>query len=72
MALSNDIGNFQRLVMTKQGLYYDETPYTLERKLSENIWWLVELSQCLDIDIQTEMANSLSDKEKQLNIKTRK
>ena len=72
MALSNDIGNFQRLVMTKQGRYYDETPYTLERKLSENIWWLVELSQCLDIGIQTEMANFLSDKEKQLNIKTRK
>lgn len=30
LALSNDIGNFQRLVMTKQGRYYDETPYTLE------------------------------------------
>ena len=72
MALSNDIGNFQRLVMTKQGRYYDETPNTLERKLSENIWWLVELSQRLDIDIQTEMENFLSDKEKQLNIKTRK
>lgn len=38
LALSNDIGNFQRLVMTKQGRYYDETPYTLEQKLSENIW----------------------------------
>ena len=72
LALSNDIGNFQRLVMTKQGRYYDETPNTLERKLSENIWWLVELSQRLDIDIQTEMENFLSDKEKQLNIKTRK
>ena len=64
LALSNDIGNFQRLVMTKQGRYYDETPYTLEHKLSENIWWLVELSQRLDIDIQTEMANFLSDKRK--------
>ena len=32
LALSNDIGNFQRLVMTKQGRYYDETPYTLEQK----------------------------------------
>ena len=72
LALSNDIGNFQRLVMTKQGRYYDETPYTLEQKLSENIWWLVELSQRLDIDILTEMENFLSDKEKQLNIKTRK
>ena len=72
LALSNDIGNFQRLVMTKQGRYYDETPYTLERKLSENIWWLVELSQRLDIDILTEMENFLSDKEKQLNIQTRK
>lgn len=58
--------------MTKQGRYYDETPYTLEQKLSENIWRLVELSQRLDIDILTEMENFLSDKEKQLNIKTRK
>lgn len=72
LALSNDIGNFQRLVMTQQGRYYDETLYILEQKLSENIWWLVELSQRLDIDILTEMANFLSDKEKQLNIKTRK
>ena len=72
LALSNDIGNFQRLVMTKQGRYYDETPYTLVHKLSENIWWLVELSQRLDIDILTEMENFLSDKEKQLNIQTRK
>ena len=74
LALSNDIGNFQRLVMTKQGRYYDETLYILEQKLSENIWWLVELSQRLDIDILTltEMENFLSDKEKQLNIKTMK
>ena len=72
LALSNDIGNFQRLVMTKQGRYYDEIPHTLEQKLSENIWWLVELSQRLDVDILTEMENFLSDKEKQLNIKTRK
>lgn len=48
--------------MTKQGRYYDETPYTLEQKLSENIWWLLELSQRLDIDILTEMKNFLSDK----------
>ena len=72
LVLSNDIGNFLRLVMRKQGRYYDEIPYTLEQKLSENIWWLVELSQRLDVDILTEMENFLSDKEKQLNIKTRK
>ncbi|HEV6327817.1 TPA: MazG-like protein [Streptococcus pneumoniae] len=58
--------------MTKQGCYYDETSYTLEQKLSENIWWLLELSQRLDIDILTEMENFLSDKEKQLNVRTRK
>lgn len=58
--------------MTKQGRYYDETPYTQEQKLSENIWWLLELSQRLDIDILTEMKNFLSDKEKQLNVRTRK
>ena len=72
LTLSNDIGNFQRLVMIKQGCYYDETPHTLEQKLSENIWQLVELFQRLDVDILTEMENFLSDKEKQLNIKTRK
>lgn len=66
LALSNDIGNFQRLVMIKQGRYYDETPYTLEHKLSENIWWLVELSQRLDIDILTKMANFLSDIQKSM------
>lgn len=70
LTLSNDIGNFQRLVMTKQERYYDETPYTLEQKLSENIWWLLELSQRLDIDILTEMENFLSDKDKQLNVRT--
>lgn len=58
--------------MTKQRRYYDETSYTLEQKLSENIWWLLELSQRLDIDILTEMENFLSDKEKQLIVRTRK
>ena len=72
LALSNDIGNFLRLVMKARRRYYDEIPHTLEQKLSENIWWLVELSQRLDVDILTEMENFLSDKEKQLNIKTRK
>ena len=69
LALSNDIGNFQRLVMTKQGRYYDETPYTLEQQLSD-IPWLLKLSQPFDIDILTEMENFLSDKEKQLNVRT--
>lgn len=35
LALSNDIGNFQWLVMTKQGRYYDETPYTLEQNFQK-------------------------------------
>ncbi|MGT2929110.1 MazG-like protein [Streptococcus dentasini] len=69
LALSNDIGNLQRLVMTKQGRYYDETPYTLEQKLAENLWWLIELAQRLDVDIQTELETFLSEKEKQLNIR---
>ncbi|HET6042900.1 TPA: MazG-like protein, partial [Streptococcus pneumoniae] len=34
------------------------------------IWWLLELSQRLDIDILTEMENFFSDKEKQLNVRT--
>lgn len=69
LALSNDIGNLNRLVMTKQGRYYDETPYTLEQKLAENIWWLIELAERLDVDIAKEVENFLTFKEKQLGIK---
>lgn len=64
LALSNDIGNMNRLVMTKFDRYYDETPYTLEQKLAENIWWLVELSSRLNIDIEKELDDFLTEKEK--------
>ncbi|OTN74317.1 hypothetical protein A5826_002632 [Enterococcus faecium] len=63
LALSNDIGNLDRLVMTKNGRYYDETPYTLEHKLAENIWWLIELSDRLDVDIESELEKFLTEKE---------
>lgn len=63
LALSNDIGNLDRLVMTKSGRYYDETPYTLEHKLAENIWWLIELSDRLDVDIESELEKFLTEKE---------
>ena len=63
LALSNDIGNLDRLVMTKNGRYYDETPYTLEHKLAENIWWLIELSERLDVDIESELEKFLTEKE---------
>ena len=52
-----------RLIMTKQGRYYDETPYSLEHKMAENIWWLIELADRLDIDIQKEMETFLTQKE---------
>lgn len=68
LALSNDIGNLQRLVMTKQGRYYNETPYRLESKLAENIWWLLELANRLDIDVEAEMEEFLSEKEELLDI----
>ncbi|WP_228068169.1 MULTISPECIES: hypothetical protein [unclassified Neisseria] len=68
LALSNDIGNMNRLIMTKQGRYYDETPYRLEHKLAENIWWLIELADRLNIDIQKEMEAFLAEKEKQFGI----
>ncbi|MDV7718342.1 MazG-like protein [Pediococcus ethanolidurans] len=64
LALSNDIGNLNRLVMTKNGRYYDETPYTLEQKLAENIWWLMELSDRLDVNIESELEKFLAEKEK--------
>ena len=57
------------LALTKQGRYYDETPYQLEQKLAENIWWLIELADRLDIDIQKEMETFLAQKEEQLGIK---
>lgn len=63
LALSNDIGNLNRLVMTRQGRYYDETPYRLESKLAENIWWLIELANRLDVDIHAELETFLSEKE---------
>ncbi|TWS95496.1 MULTISPECIES: MazG-like protein [unclassified Streptococcus] len=69
LALGNDIGNLNRLVMTHQGRYYDETPYQLEQKLVENIWWLITLADRLDIDVQTEMETFLNDKEQLLQIK---
>ena len=69
LALTNDIGNMNRLIMTKQGRYYDETPYQLEQKLAENIWWWIELADRLDIDIQEEMETFLAQKEELLGIK---
>lgn len=69
LALTNDIGNMNRLIMTKQGRYYDETPYTLEHKIAENIWWLIELADRLDIDIRKEMETFLTQKEELLGIK---
>ncbi|MGT2926241.1 MazG-like protein [Streptococcus cuniculipharyngis] len=69
LALTNDIGHMNRLVMTKQGRYYDETPYKLEHKLAENIWWLIALADRLDIDIQQEMETFLVQKEELLGIK---
>ncbi|HEM3182253.1 TPA: MazG-like protein [Streptococcus suis] len=69
LALTNDIGNMNRLIMTKQGRYYNETPYTLEHKMAENIWWLIELADRLDIDIQKEMETFLAQKEELLGIK---
>lgn len=71
LALTNDIGNMNRLIMTKQGRYYDETPYQLEHKLAENIWWLIELANRLDIDIQKEMETFLAQKEELLGIKNK-
>ncbi|MDG3229027.1 MazG-like protein [Streptococcus suis] len=71
LALTNDIGNMNRLIMTKQGRYYDETPYTLEHKMDENIWWLIELADRLDIDIQKEMETFLAQKEELLGIKNK-
>lgn len=68
LALTNDIGNMNRLVMTRQGRYYDETPYRLEGKLAENIWWLLELANRLDIDIQKEMETFLTEKEQLLGV----
>ncbi|TKK44102.1 MazG-like protein [Streptococcus agalactiae] len=44
------------------------TPYRLEQKLAENIWWLIELANRLDVDIEKEMESFLSEKEQLLKI----
>ena len=54
--------------MTQEGRYYDETPYQLSEKLAANIWWLIELSQRLNIDIETELEKFLAKREQQLSI----
>lgn len=68
LALSNDIGNLNRLVMTRKGRYYDEKPFRLEQKLAEDIWWLIELANRLNVDIEKEMESFLSEKEQLLKI----
>ena len=60
--------NLNRLVMTRKGRYYDETPFRLEQKLAENIWWLIELANRLNVDIEKEMESFLSEKEQLLKI----
>lgn len=72
LAMTNDVGNLVRLVMTKRGRYHDEPPYQLESKLAELIWWAVELSQRLDIDLQEALEQFLSDKEQLLKINDHK
>jgi hypothetical protein len=37
--------------------------------MAENIWWLIELADRLDIDIQKEMETFLTQKEELLGIK---
>lgn len=71
LALTNDIGNMNRLIMTKQGRYYDDPPYQLEQKLVENIWWLVSLADRLAVDLQQEMETFLTQKEELLGIKNK-
>lgn len=66
LAFLTDAGLVGRLTMADQNRWPDETDNTLEYKISECIWWLLILSDRMDIDIEKYLEKFLSDKEKML------
>ncbi|MGN1370732.1 MAG: hypothetical protein ACI4XM_00415 [Candidatus Coprovivens sp.] len=62
MAFMTDAGLVGRLTMDNQNRWPDESDNSLEQKISECIWWLMVLSDRMNIDVE----KFLSDKEKML------
>lgn len=66
LAFLTDAGLVGRLTMDNQKRWPDETGNSLEHKISECIWWLMVLSDRMNIDIEESLVKFLSDKEKML------
>lgn len=66
LAFLTDAGLVGRLTMDNQNRWPKETDDTLEHKISECIWWLMVLSDRMNIDIEMGLEKFLSEKEKLL------
>ena len=66
LAFLTDSGLVGRLTMDNQKRWPDESDNSLEHKISECIWWLMVLSDRMNIDIEKELEKFLSDKENML------
>ncbi|RZJ53349.1 MAG: MazG-like protein [Flavobacterium sp.] len=67
LAFLTDAGLVGRLTMSQQGRWpKNNTDEELKHKLGESIWWLVVLSERMNIDIEDAVENFLSKTEKML------
>lgn len=68
LAFLTDAGLVGRLTMSQQERWPQggDTEYELEHKLGECIWWLIILSERMNIDISKALDKFLSETEKQL------
>lgn len=67
LAFLTDAGLVGRLTMDNQERWPDDSKLTIEHKISECIWWLMVLSNRMNIDIEKELGKFLSEKERMLN-----
>lgn len=66
LAFLTDAGLVGRLTMDNQNRWPDESDNNLGHKISECIWWLMVLSDRMDIDVEKELEKFLSSKEELL------
>lgn len=65
----NDAALVWRLTMSQQERWpmSGDTAAEFERKISECVWWLVVLADCMDVNLTDSMAEFLSKVEKHLS-----
>ncbi|MES2441173.1 MAG: MazG-like protein [Verrucomicrobiota bacterium] len=70
LAFLTDAGLVGRLTMANQGRWPVENsePYDLEQKIGECIWWLIVLSERMEIDAESALQSFLTKTEQQLKI----